>query len=296
MRDYKILTDSSCDLEKNRREALDIDYLKMGVSYGPNKETYCDLDWAEFSPKEFYQMLEDNIVFKTFQINSAAYEEVFEKYVLKGLDVLYLACAGALSGSINSARLAADNLTQKYPQAKIYCMDTTIASLGLGILVTRAVQEKRSGKTIDEVRLIIDEIKSSVLQVGTVENLKYLQRAGRINGAAAFMCKIANIKPIVVSDVKGANISIAKVRGRAKSIQTCINYIKENIINPETQEVGIVHADSIDDAIKIKEILINQVGVKSVYINYLNLVLGATVGRGMIGIYFQGKPRGNIKY
>ncbi len=289
MRDFVILTDSCCDLDIKMRKDIGVeDYIKMIVTYN-NKETFCDLEWNEFSAKEFYDNMRAGIRYRTTQITFDMYIKKFEKYLQEGKDILSVTCSSALSGSINSSILAKNELKEKYPEAKIICIDTLRGSLGQGLLVYFAANLKKEGKTIDEIALWLDENKNNVNQVGTVDDLVYLKRAGRVTGAAAFMGKILKIKPIIIADAKGQNLSLGKVRGRKTSLKEIINYVKENITDAKNQTVFIAHADCLEDALFIKEDLLNEIGCKDVYINYVGISIGATVGPGMIGVYFYGK-------
>ncbi|MDR2867470.1 MAG: DegV family protein [Acholeplasmatales bacterium] len=290
MRDYVILTDSGCDLDKEVRKKYGIDYVKLPI-FIDETESFSDLDWEEFSPEQYYAWMREGKKPRSSQINPSVYEEVFLSYLKKDLDVICFALAGALSGSVNSARIARDVVLENNKEAKIIVIDSKISSLGQGFLLIEAANKKAEGFTIDALADYIENERYNYHQVGSVLDLVYLKRAGRISGPAAVMGKIINLKPIVISDVNGANFSSQKVIGRKVSIKTSLDYVARHIINPTEQVVGIVHADCYAEALEIKEALLAKFHVKDVYINWVDPAIGASVGPGMFGIYFKGDRR-----
>ncbi|MDL2292178.1 DegV family protein [Acholeplasma sp. OttesenSCG-928-E16] len=289
MKKYVILTDSCSDLGKDIREKYNIEYIPLFMSYLDKTDVLCDLDWSNFKPKDFYNMMRDGVVFKTSQVNVELYAREFKKYVEEGYDVLSLTTSSALSGSINSSRIAREMVLEEHKDAKIYCIDTLRGALGEGLIVYYAAQLREAGKSIDEVAAWVEENKLNINQIGSVESLTYLKRAGRVTGSAAFMANLFNIKPIIYADAKGQNVTFAKVRGRKPSIKECIKVLKDRIIDPSNQVVFIAHADCLDDANYIKNVLLEEVKVKDVYINWIGPTIGASVGPGMFGIYYYGQ-------
>jgi len=286
---FVIITDSTSDLDKEMREKLDVEYIKFTVSLG-EQEFVCSLDWDEaFTQKEFYKRMKDGDVFKTTMIQQLTYESVFEKYLAEGKDVLSLCCSSGLSGSYNAARLATENLRAKYPNRKLIALDTLRSTGALGVIVFNASNLRSMGKTIEETAQWIEDNKMKVHQFGTVDDLIYLKRCGRVKGMVQLMSKIFNIKPIIIANTKGENQSVAKVRGRQTSIQRLIKLAKENIANPEEQTVFISHADCAEEADWLKKGLLEEVKCKDVYIGWVNPTVGASSGPGMIGVFFHGK-------
>lgn len=288
MKEYKIITDSASDLGREMRENLDVDYLKMYVNWdGTEKE--CNLDWTEFSPQSFYGGLAEGKVYKTAQVPLEKYLECFEENAKNGVDILYIGCSSALSSSVNTSYIARDEVLRRYPGTKIYCIDALNACLGLGLIVYHAANLKKEGKTIDEVAAWLEENKLCINQLATVEDLKYLRRSGRISGMSATMGNLLKLKPIIISDAKGQNVSVAKVKGRALSMQTLVNMAKEKIVNPEEQIIFISHGDCIKDATEFKDMLVKELGCKDTYINYFGPTVGATIGPNSLGVYFFGQ-------
>ncbi len=288
MKDFVIVTDSSCDLGNDLRTKHGIDYIKMTVLL-EDKEFVCDLDWQELSCERFYQSMEQGAKYRTTQITIPTYLHTFESYLKAGKDILYLAMSTGLSGSHNSSRLAAEELRNKYPGSKIFCIDTLRASLGEGLIAVKAAEMKKAGKTIEEIAAWVEQNRNCVHQVGSVSTLAYLKRAGRVTGAAAVMGNIFNIKPIIISNTKGENFSIEKVRGRKGSFRRSIEYIKENVIEPEKQTLYLVQANCLEEIKALRDEIMAQIPFKDSYINTVGMVIGSSVGPGMYGVYFHGK-------
>ena len=290
MRDYVILSDSCCDLDKKMRELYGIEFVYMYVHF-KGSEQIADLDWQEYSQKEFYDELRAGVICKTAQVSIENYQQAFEDCINRGLDVLSISTSSGLSGSVNASFIARDFVLAKYPDAKIICIDSLISSLGLGRVLVDAARLQAKGKTIYEVARYVEDERLYYWQVGSVESLKYLKRAGRVTGMTAFMGNLLGIKPIIISNIKGENLSVEKVKGRKNSIRRCVEMTKENIIDASNQSVFVVHADCLEEAIDIKAMLLEQVKCADVYINDVGPILGASCGPGMFGIYFKGKKR-----
>lgn len=288
MNKYAIITDSTSDLCQDFRRQYGIDYVQMNISYD-DKELPASLDWEIYSPKELYDTMRNGKRIRTTQVPYETFKEKFKSYLEKGEDVLYILCSSALSGSVNIARIVKDELSSEYPNNKIVIVDSLISCLGQGLLVIKASTLREEGKSIDEVQSYLESNKLKVNQVCTVETLDYLKRAGRVKASSAFFGNLFGVKPIIISDVIGQNYAFKKIKGRVASMNYLVEYMKENIIDPENQIIYVVHADSIEDANYLKEHILRTVKCKDVYIDYIGPIVGASVGPGAVAIYFMGK-------
>lgn len=288
MKNYAIVTDSGCDLDTDIRKKYDIEYLKMYINYD-EKEFPASLDWEVYSPKELYDVMRNGTRVLTAQITVQDYVEAFEKYLENGQDVLSISCSSALSGSFKASCVARDELLKKYHDRKIICIDALNSCLGEGLITILAAKMRQDNKTIEEVAEWIESKKLDVNQIATVEDLIYLKRAGRVTAASAAFGGLLQVKPILISDAKGQNYPIEKVKGRRASINRIVELTKELIINPAEQTLFVGHGDCITEAEMLKDRLINEVGCKDVYINYIGPIIGASTGPGTLGVYFLGK-------
>ena len=150
-------------------------------------------------------------------------ENIVEKYLIDGYDILYIAFSSMLSGTYNSALIAKDELIDKYPNCNIEIIDTKSASGGHGLLVYTAVQLKLEGKTITEIVDAIEKLKKRLYCYFTVKDLKHLERGGRISSAAAMVGSILNITPILEVKNDGTLDTVGKIRGEKKAIKELIN-------------------------------------------------------------------------
>ncbi|MBR2384038.1 MAG: DegV family protein [Clostridia bacterium] len=291
MKKYVIVTDSCSDLEKVDRERYNIEYLKL--HYAVNGEQYdADLDWQGLSFEEFYGIMRKGDRIITAQINTTEYVMQFEKFLLEGCDILYIGCSSALSGSVKASTVARDELLQRYPDGKIICVDSLNASMGLGMLCIVASKLRDEGKTIEEVATWVEDNRRYVHQEATPEKLIWLKQAGRISASKAFIGGLLNVKPIIISDVNGANVSVEKVKGRTASFERIAQRFKERFVNYPYQMIYFVHGDCIEDvkdlAKEVEKVLPEEAKNIQINIRKLGPAIGASCGPGMIGLYFFG--------
>ena len=289
MKKFIIISDSCCDLDANLRKEYDIEYVPMHFSLD-EKEYVADLDWKEISAKDFYHLMEEGKRAKTSQVNLEDYKTRFKEYISLGYDVLSISCSSALSSSYNNSLKAKEEILKEYPNGKILCMDSLNSSYGLGYLCIIASKMRSSQKSIDEVYNWLEEYKLNVNQECSVDKLSYLKNAGRVSAASAFFGGLLNIKPIIMADAKGCNFAIEKVKGRATSINRIAERFAEEYVDSDYQMIFISHADCIEDAELLKGKMEEKLGRSlDVNIGYVGQAVGASVGPGMLGVYFIGK-------
>ena len=295
MNKYAIVTDSASDLCKEYRETNGIDYAQTMMSWkkedGQNIETGASLDWDFISYKDFYNLLRGGTRVYTAQVTIQNYLDVFESHLKKGEDVLYVACSSGLSASINIARMLVEGeLKEKYPDRKVVVFDTLRAGMAQGMLVMLAVDLKNQGKSLEENVEILEKEKRSYKEVGIPETLSYLKRAGRVTAGAAFFGNIISLKPILVFDDKGSNIAVEKAIGKKKAFNRMAEMIKDDIVDPENQEIFLLSGDCNEEDVNyFKNAILNQVKVKAITVVPLGPVVGASSGPGTIIVNYKGK-------
>ncbi len=288
MKDFVIITDSTCDLSKEIRAKYGIDYVKMNIVRN-SQELPASLDWDVYTAKELYGWMRDGEVIKTTQVPVMEYMNVFIKYLKQKKDILYIGCSSALSGSVNISYIVRGDLLKKFPDAKIICIDSLNGSMGQGLMVMKAASMKEEGKSFEEISEHIEKHKLCFHQVGTTETLEYLKKAGRIKATSAFFGNILGVKPIIISDIKGNNFAFKKVKGRQKSLDELINIVKKEIEDPQNQTIAILHADCDNDFEYVKIKIEQEISCKEIIINDIGPIIGASTGPGTIAIYFYGK-------
>lgn len=287
MNKYIIITDSSADLTKEivgegELECIQLDVIVEGEAPTPN----CDVE-----VKDFYAKLREKKSATTAAVNIDAFSAAFDSYLAQGFDVLYLGFSSGLSGTFNAGFVAAKELSEKYPERKIFALDTLCASLGQGLLVYYAVKMKNDGADIETVRDFVEENKLKLCHWFTVDDLFFLKRGGRINAATAIVGSMLSIKPVLHVDNKGRLISISKARGRKAAIDALFDKMKQTAIEPEEQTVFISHGDVVEDAEYLAQRIKTELGVKEVKIGYVGPVIGAHSGPGTLALFYLGTER-----
>ncbi len=290
MSQFVILTDSCADLTAELVEQLDVQVLPLSITMD-GKTIFNYPDNREMDPHEFYDLLRAGKSAKTSAVNVAQFTEAMEPHLQEGKDVLVLAFSSGLSTTYNSAVIAADDLKEKYPERKVYVVDTLCASLGQGMFVYLAAQERAKGKSIDEVYQWAEDNKMSVCHQFTVNDLFHLKRGGRVSAATAVVGTMLSIKPVLHVDNEGHLINIAKARGRAASIKALADKMEQTVIRPEEQVVFISHGDCLEEAQKLADMVKERFGVKEVIINYVGPVIGAHSGPGTVALFYMGSER-----
>ena len=288
MKKFEIFVDSTSDMFTELRKQYDVEYVSMNIVV-KGEEKKASLDWDIYTPQEFYGWMREGIKITTTLVPLEDFINKWTKALDAGLDVLYISCSGALSGSVNVGRNAREMLLEKYPDRKIVIIDPLNSCKGQALMAMKASDLRKEGKSIDEVAEIIEKEKLNYNQFCTVATLDYLKRAGRIKASKAFFGNIFGVKPIIISDAKGNNYAWKKAKGRRQSLLDLVQYTKENIVDPENNIVFVVHADCFEDAEFLKEHIINEIHPKDVIIDYLGPIIGSTTGPGTVATFFYGK-------
>ena len=288
MSDYVIVTDSSADLPASLVQELGVEVLPL--SFTIQGKTYHNYpDDREMDPKVFYKMLRDGQMATTSAVNVAEYTNMLEPFLQAGKDVLVLAFSSGLSTTYQSSVIAVNELSEQYPDRKIYAVDTLCASLGQGLLVWHAVQEQKKGKSIEEVRDWVEENKLHLCHWFTVDDLHFLKRGGRISAATAVVGTMLSIKPVLHVDDEGHLISMGKARGRGASLTALVDHMEQTVTDVDT--VFISHGDCLTDAEKVAADVKKRFGTKDVVINNVGPVIGAHSGPGTLALFFLGTKR-----
>ncbi|MGN1149050.1 MAG: DegV family protein [Lachnospiraceae bacterium] len=292
MAGFKIVTDSTADLpedylKEHEIECMNLCYLIGGETYGG--DTGKELDW-----KEFYAMMRAGQMPTTSQVNPEEAKQHFERYLSEGeRNILYLAFSSGLSGTYNSARMAAEEVMEEHPNCKIIVIDTLAASLGEGLLVYYAVKMREEGKSMEEVAEWVQQHLKNFAHIFTVDDLNHLYRGGRVSKATAVIGTIAGIKPIMHVDMEGHLVPIDKVRGRKKSLLTLVDYMEEKIgsYRDKNDIVFISHGDALEEAQFVAAEVRRRFGIEKFIINRVGPTIGSHSGPGTMALFFMGDER-----
>lgn len=287
---YKIFTDASCNLSVEMLNDLGVAYRSLTMIIdGQEINNY--LTDEKFSFKGFYDRLRNKEHIKTSLLNVEEFTEAFEEILSNGEDILAILISSGISGTYQAAKIAADDLREKYPERKIIVIDSLAASIGHGLLVYYAAKMQQEGKTIDETADFIYKNRLKLVHKFTVDDLFFLKRGGRLSGGVAVIGTILQIKPVLHVDDNGKLVSQAKVNGRKKSLNAIFDNFKENITDPENQVLAICHGDCLEDAEYLANKIRSEYNVKDIIINYCDPVIAAHAGPGVLALFYLGNER-----
>ena len=283
---FKIITDSCCDLGKTRLKELGVAMAPLGVDFGDRFELDGELDL-----KDFYEGMRAGVASTTSAVNPDGWAEKMEPILRGGEDVLVLAFSSGLSATYQSAVIAAEELAEKYPRQRIRVIDTLSASVGQGLLVWNAVRMSQAGKSMDEVADWVLKYRDHVAHWVTVEDLKYLKRGGRISATTAVVGTMLSIKPIIHVDTEGKLTSVDKCRGRKASMAYLVEKLGATILPEGLETVFLSHADCPEDAAHIAQQVQSCFGVKEVIISDIGPVIGSHTGPGCLALCFLAREK-----
>ena len=287
---YVILTDSTTDISQQIAEEIGVGVWPM--QFELDGLTYRNFpDEREMKSDEFYNMMRTGKMPKTSQINVVDFCEYFSEYLDKGLDVLYICFSSGLSGTYNNSLLAIEELKSKYPERTIISVDSLAASMGEGLLVYFAAQQKKNGMDIQKLAKWVEDNRLHLCHWFTVDDLHHLKRGGRVSAATAIVGSALNIKPVLHVDNEGHLINISKVRGRKASLNAMVDRMVETYTN-QFDTVMICQGGCRSDA----EYLAGEVkkrvkGVKKIIMGNIGPVIGAHAGPGVLALFFYGDHR-----
>ena len=290
MSEFVLMTDSSADLSQEMVQELGVTVLTLSFTIqGKVYRNYPDN--REMDLPLFYDMLRAGELATTSAVNVAEYTQAVEPILQEKKDVLILAFSSGLSSTYQASVLAAEELREKYPDRKIYTVDTLCASLGQGLLVYLAVQEQRKGRSIEEVRDWAESTKLHLCHQFTVDDLHFLKRGGRISATTAVVGSMLQIKPVLHVDNEGRLINIGKARGRQASLKALVDKMEKTVTEEGKKTVFISHGDCRKDAVAVADMVRERFGTQDIRINYVGPVIGAHSGPGTLALFYLGTER-----
>lgn len=288
MREFVIFADTACDIKPEILAEWGVPFESLTFKFDDSEKIYANND---MTVAEFYEKMKAGGVAKTAATNPESFAVAFDKILAEGKDILYLGFSSGLSTTYNSARIASNELKEKYPDSRMVLIDTLAASAGIGLLIRLALDKKESGASIDEVAEYVNELIPGLCHWFTVDDLVYLKRGGRVSAAAAFFGNMIGIKPVLHVDDEGHLVPVLKVRGRRTSITTMADKYGELATDKEGGLVYISHAACENDAKALADILNSRYGAKVSIITDVGPVIGAHSGPGTLALFFIGTSR-----
>lgn len=292
MAEYIITTCSTADISNEHMQARSIEYVPFSF-YLDGKENFDDLG-KTIKSKDFYQMMRDGVDTKTSQPSPEALVTFFEKYLSQGKDVIHLMLSSGISGAMNAGLIAKKELMEKYPERKLYIVDSLGASSGMGLLVDKMADLRDEGMSIDELYSWTEANKLKLHHWFFTTDLTFFVKGGRVSKVAGWFGTVLKICPLLNVDVNGKLIPREKVRGEANVIKRTVEKMKENAENglEYSGKCYISHANCLENATKVKELILESFkNVKEVLINDIGTTIGSHTGPGTVALFFFGKDR-----
>ena len=293
---FQIVVDSAANIPADIVKKYNIKVLSF-VNLVDGKELTCfDPALSEEEERQkghdYYEAMRQGIEIKTGLISSGDFEDCFRAIMENGEDVLYFSLSKNISGTYNSARIAADELAEDPPKGrKILLIDSLNASLAQGILAIYASELRSLGMEVTDVYDRLKDLPPKMNGVFTVGDLKYLAKTGRINGAVALVGNVLSIKPILRGNKEGFIVQFKKCRGRKAVLNELVDLVCNNIVNPEQQVIGIAHADAYEDSLYVMEEIQKRIKVRDFINTSYDYCTGSHVGPDTIALFFMGEDR-----
>lgn len=293
MGEYILSCSSTADLRQEHLEQRNIQYICFHFELAGKQ--YMD-DLGKSMPlADFYEAMAQGADTKTSQINVEEYEQYFENFLKEGKDILHLTLSSGISGTVNSALIARDTLQEKYPDRRIYVVDSLAASSGYGLLMDRLADLRDGGMDIEQLYRWTEDNKLKLQHWFFTSDLTYLIRGGRVSKAAGMVGSVLNICPLLNVDYMGRLINRAKVRTKRKVIQATVEKMKEHA-QDGTDYSGkcyISQSACMEDAKAVAE-LVESAFPKlqgKVEINDIGTTIGSHTGPGTVALFFWGDER-----
>lgn len=288
MAKFQIFTDSTCDLSTEIRKQYHIELVKMNV-VKDGQEFFADIDWKQYTSEELYGWVDKGCKLTTTAVPMGQFLEKMRPLLEKGIDILYIACSTKLSGSLGIFNLAKDQLLEEFPDRKMIGIDALNASCGEGILAIEASMRQDEGLSLEETAKWVEDHRTEIFQIVTLETLEYMKRSGRIKASKAFLANIFRKKPIFISDAIGNNYTLGTVTGTKNANNELIKAAQIRLLPEKFDKIFVVHAIAQERAELLKSRLQEIFKKSEIIITPLGPIVGITCGPGTVGIFGVGK-------
>lgn len=271
----RIITDTLCDLTMEHAKEMNIDILPLSVRFG-EEEYKCGI---ELTNEQFYDKLTNDPNNPTSAaVNPYEFEELFQKYVDAGDEIVAIIFSKYMSATFQSAQLAADNINSE----QIHLIDCENGAMGQALLIKTAVEMRDNGLSASEIENNIRALLPKTMTYIVVDTLEYLKRGGRISKGAALLGNLVKLHPVLQVTAKGA-APIDKVKGKKSCNAWLINKLKETPADTNYKLV-IGHSNSPERAEALKEQLIQAGITNEIFITCIGPVVGTHIGPNCLGI------------
>ena len=286
MSSFSILVDTNADLPQEYLDKHSI--MTIPIPFHLDGTQHIDGRWKDISDKDFYIALGSGSVAGTTLTNPEAFAEVFTEYASQDKELLVLTLSSGLSGTYQNSVIALQEVKEKYPDCKVYTVDSLNAAGGAGLFTVLAVNKRAEGLSAAEAATWLEGHRQSCLALFTVDDLMYLHRGGRLSKLSAVAGSIIGIKPLLNVAPDGTLKLKDKVRGRKGALEMLFKQMKRSL-NPETKldTVVISHSDCQEDAEVLAKMIRASIDVQEIFVTMMGPVIGAHVGPGCVALFYE---------
>lgn len=293
MTDFILTCSSTTDLNEELLTENGIKFISY--NYVIDGKEYKDDFGKTISYDKFYKMIKDGAMPTTSQVNCEQYINFFTPLLEKGVDILHIEFSSGLSGSINQALLAKDILEKRYPNQKLYVVDSLASSSGYGMLMMYLADLKEKGYSIEKCLNWVEDNKLKVHHWFFSTDLTSYKRGGRISSTSFFLGTLLKICPILYLDTAGKIVPCKKIRTKNKAITELVNKMEECAdegIN-YNGKCYICHSSCYNDALALKYKLEEKFKslTSKIEIFDIGTVIGTHSGPGTVAVFFMGTKR-----
>lgn len=290
---YIISCCSTADLSEEHFRSRDISYICF--HYELDGKEYLDDLGKSIAFDDFYKAMQNGAETKTSQINANEFEEYFETFLKEGYDILHVTLSSGISGVINSANIARDILSERYPDRKIRIVDSLGASSGYGLIMDKLADLRDEGKSIDEVYDWVITHRLDMHHWFFSTDLTFYIKGGRISKTAGFVGGMLNICPLLNMDDTGHLIPRYKIRTKKKVIRAIVDKMEECAEDGKdySGKCYISQSACYEDAREVADLVEKRFPNLNgkVEINHIGTTIGSHTGPGTVALFFWGKTR-----
>ncbi|MDO4567410.1 MAG: DegV family protein [Clostridia bacterium] len=291
MREYIISCESTVDTNPERIAELGIPVVHLSV-HGGDEHMADDMTYE--TALGLYNRMREGASFSTSQPAPSDYVAAWRPYLEREMDVLHISLSSAISGSINSARVARDQLHAEFGDDRIRVIDSLAASGGYGMLIEHANAMKCAGKTRNQLADAVEDLKLFIYHWFSTDEVKYLARSGRLSKGSAFIADVLQIKPVMNMDYIGRLVPREKTKGRKRALTSMAQHLFAEIDIERNPFIGITHSDCMGDVDYLISLIHERYPELPVTVWTVGAVVGCHTGPGVVALYFIAKePRVN---
>lgn len=285
-----ILADINCDLSPELRQYFGIEhYIQGHVHFSDGREIMSTLDWTNIDRESFYKDLSGTKVkISTSPLSPDEYYVIFEKHIKEGCKVLSMSVSSKVSSTFNSAHTACERIKKDYPDSEIYAFDSYRTSGGFGMLVCKAAELRKAGKSLNEIIEWLEANKNKIHQMGPIDDLMFVARRGRISTGKAIMGSFAGVKPMGDCNRDGYVTVLTKAKGIKKALELTVEYIRETATDLENANIIVTHSGREMYAKTLGEMIEQKLNPKKVFVGDVFCGSGTNIGPGMVCAYYFG--------